>query len=101
LREKKATIFEADKGNMIIIWYTDGQIPKTHDFISNNDFSPTHNYPTKVLKKEIRKLINVCNLTIPKKDKWKYIILNSTAPTQKGLPKFHKNNIPITPNINW
>ena len=55
LRENKATILKADEDNTIVIWYTDEQIAKTHEFIRNNQFSPIRNDPTNTFQKEIRK----------------------------------------------
>jgi hypothetical protein len=101
LQENKATILFADKGNTIVIWYNDEQISKTHEFILNNHFSRLPNDPTNTFQKEIRKTVNLCNHTIQKEDKWKYINLNPTAPTLKGLPKIHKNGTPIRPIVDW
>jgi len=101
LRENNATIFKADKGNTLVIWYTDEQIAKTNEFIRNNHFSPIPNDPTNTFQNEIRKIVNLCKHTIRKEDKWKYICLNPTAHTLRGLPKIHRNNTLIRPIINW
>jgi len=101
LQENKATILKADKGNTILIWYIDEQISKTHEFIRNNHFSFIPNDPNNTFHKEIRKIFNFWNHTIRKEDKWKYVALNPTAPTLKGLLKIHTNGTPIRPIVNW
>lgn len=93
-------LLKADKGNTIVIWYTEEQISKIQEFISKNHFSNIHNDPT-IFQKEIWNVINHCNYTICKEDKWKCMNLNPTAPNMKGLSKIHKDGSPIRPIINW
>jgi hypothetical protein len=40
-------------------------------------------------------------LVIPRDVKWKYINLNPSPPTIKGLVKIHKPTQPIRPVVNW
>ena len=41
-------------------------------------------------------------MSITQKDeRWKYIYLNPTSPTIRGLIKIHKENSPIRPTVNW
>jgi len=101
LQENKVTILRADKGNTIVIWYTEEKITKTQEFIHNNHFSNIHNDPIHAFQKEIRKVINGCNHTIRKEDKWKYVNLNPTAPNMKDLPKIHKDGTPIRLIVKW
>jgi hypothetical protein len=54
-----------------------------------------------ILLISFRKNINLCSLIIPKDRKWKYINLNPSPPTLKGLLKVHKPDTPIRPIINW
>ena len=51
-------------------------------------------------KGDIRNNVNNCQQAIQKDDRWKYISLNHTDPTIRGLVKIHKD-APITPVINW
>jgi hypothetical protein len=46
-------------------------------------------------------LTSDCHSVIKKQEKWKYINLNPSAPTIRGLLKIHKNNSPVRPVINW
>ena len=101
LQKGKATLLKADKGNTIVIWYREDYNNKIQEFIHNNNFITLPKDPTNRFQKEIRKIVNHCHNTIRKDDKWKYINLNPTAPTLKGLPKIHKTNMPIRPIVNW
>jgi len=38
---------------------------------------------------------------IQKREKWKLVNLNHTAPTMRGLIKVHKDGTPIRPVVNW
>jgi hypothetical protein len=61
---------------------------------SKNEFS-------KKFQRELRSNINECKLIIHKDDGWKYINLNPTAPTIRGLIKIHKTDFPIRPIVSW
>jgi hypothetical protein len=38
---------------------------------------------------------------IHKDEKWKYIYLNPSPPTIRGLIKIHKTDSPVRPIVNW
>jgi hypothetical protein len=94
-------MLKADKGNSIVIMYTDEYNSKVQQFIDSNNFTIMDKDPTKQFEKRIRAIINESPTTIEKHKKAKYINLNPTAPTIRGLPKVHKDNCPIRPIINW
>jgi hypothetical protein len=56
--------------------------------------------PTKTYQNQIRKIINSTQLINPE-HRWKYINLNPTEPTIRGLIKLHKIDQPIRPVVNW
>jgi hypothetical protein len=45
--------------------------------------------------------VNERQQIIHRSDGWKYINLNPTAPTVRGLVKVHKEGAPIRPIVNW
>jgi hypothetical protein len=47
------------------------------------------------------KTINHSPTLIPPNSKWKFVNLNPSAPTIKGLIKLHKPDHPICPIVNW
>jgi hypothetical protein len=57
--------------------------------------------PTKNFQSHIRKAINNSKTLILRETKWKYVIINPSAPTIKGLIKIHKLDQPIRPVVNW
>jgi hypothetical protein len=57
--------------------------------------------PTIKFQTKIRNTIKESNYLIQQSQKWKYINLNPTAPTIKGLIKIHKPDHPIKPIVNW
>jgi hypothetical protein len=101
LMTNKAIVSKADTGNSFVITYLDEYHKKILDFISNNNFSTAKNNLTKTFQRDLRNTINECQLTIHKDDKWKYINLNPSAPTIRGLLKIHKTDSSIRPVANW
>jgi hypothetical protein len=95
-----AIVLKADKGKSIVISFIDDYHKKVQDFLPNSNFSTVNNDLTRAFQKEIRNMINNCQLTIHKDEKWKYINLNPSAPAIRGLSKVHKIDIPIRPIIN-
>jgi hypothetical protein len=71
------------------------------EFISNNNFTIIEADITKILQKTIRSTVNDCQRIIHKDERWKYVNLNPTVLTMRGLIKLHKENTPIRPVINW
>ena len=101
LKNNNATITSADKSNALVILPTAQYQKKIQDFItSNNLYTPTTN-PTKKYQRQVRKVINKSTKMINTNTKWKYINLNPSAPTIRGLIKIHKTDQPIRPIVNW
>ena len=76
-------------------------IPVVQDFIKANNLPFTPTDPTKTYQTAARKTINSSKILIPQDNRWKYINMNPTAPTIKGLIKLHKQDQPIRPVVNW
>jgi hypothetical protein len=96
-----ATLTSADKGNTIVILPTTQYQNKIQDFITENNFCTSNTDPTKSYQKQIRRTINNSTKMININSKWKYINLNPSAPTIRGLIKLHKSDQPIRPVVNW
>jgi hypothetical protein len=91
----------ADKGNTLVIIPTAQYHNKIKDFITNNKFQISNTDPTPLYQKQIWKTINNSRTLINKTHKGKFINLNPSAPTIKGLIKLHKADQPIRPVVNW
>jgi hypothetical protein len=96
-----AIILKADKGKTIVIEYADQYYNKIQDFISSNELKIVSKDPTSRFQNKIRMVVKECKSSIPKENRSKYINLNPSAPTIRGLMKVHKNHCPIRPVINW
>jgi len=101
LKENNAIIQKADKGNSIVVIYTDEYTQKVQEFISQDNFTTANEDITKALQKEVRDTVNECKSVIRKQDKWKFMNLNPIGPTLRGLIKVHKVGAPIRPVVNW
>jgi len=101
LKKNKAIISKVDKGNSTVILYSDDYIHKVNEFISCGNFTTANANITETLQKELRDTINECRSVIQKSDKWKFMNLNPTALTMRGLIKVHKEGAPIRPVVNW
>jgi len=94
-------ITRADKGNSLVILPTQQYESKVHNFLPANQFQTISTDPTKSYQTQIRKTIHSSRTPIPHDSKWKYINVNPSAPTIKGLIKLHKPDQPIHPVVNW
>ena len=74
---------------------------KLQDFLHNKDFHTITTDPTPTFQTQIRAAIRQSPTLIPKEQKWKYINMNPSAPSIKGLIKLHKPDQPIQPVVNW
>ena len=101
LKNNKAMITRADKGNTLVVLPESQYETKIDEFIQAGNFQTTKNDPTKSFQTQVKKVINNSKTLIPPDSKWKYSNLNPTAPSIKGLIKLHKPNHPIRPVVNW
>jgi len=101
LHNNNATITRADKGNTLVIIPTEQYDSKMQDFIKANNLPSTPTDLTKTYQTSVRKTINSSKTLIPQDTRWKYINMNPSAPTIKGLIKLHKQDQPIRPVVNW
>jgi hypothetical protein len=94
-------ITTADKGNSVVILPIQQYNTKIQNFIDKHNFQTSAVNPTKTFQNQIRKTINHSTTLITQNSKWKFINLNPSAPTIKGLIKPHKPNQPVHPIVNW
>ena len=88
-------ITSADKGNSIVILPTQQYETKIQNFILNNNFHTVTTDPTNIFQTQIRQTIKESTSLIPKDCRWKYINMNPSAPSIKGLIEVHKPDQPI------
>ena len=101
LKDNDTLITCADKGNSIVILSTHQYETKLQDFLRSSDFHTSTTDPTPAFQTQIRTAIRQSPTLIPKEHKWKYINMNPSAPSIKGLIKLHKPDQPIRSVVNW
>lgn len=94
---------KADKGNTIVVMNRDSYKEKVEEVIHGEDFVRLRSDPTKKFKSEVRNLITDSTFVFsnPDKAKDKIVPMNSLPPILYGLPKIHKDNIPIRPVVSY
>jgi hypothetical protein len=83
-------VTRADKGKSPVILPMKHYDSKITDFILANKFQTTTRDPTISFQSQVQKVTNGSKTLIPPNTKWKYVNMNPTAPTIKGLIKLHK-----------
>ena len=96
-KSSDAMIASAGKGNSLVVLPIQQYDAKVQNFIDKNNFLTSTANPTKSFQNQIT--INRSPNLIPN-SKWKFINLNPSAPTMKGLIKLHKPDHPIRPVVN-
>ena len=101
LVENNAMVTWADKGNSLVILPTPHYGNKIEDFLSGNNFQTIAADPTNTFQTQVRNTVKQSKTLIPEDSRWKYINMNTSAPSIKGLIKIHKQDQPIRPVVNW
>ena len=101
LKENDAMITRADKGKSIVILRTHQYEIKLQEFLDDNEFHTNTSDQTAKSQTQIRATVRQSPTLIHKELRWKYINLNPSAPSIKGLIKIHKPDQPIRPVVNW
>jgi hypothetical protein len=97
---ENATIVRANKGQTVVIIYSDEYSKKVHTFLTENNFRTLQNNPTDKDQKLICKMLQQCKLRIDKKQ-IKHLTQNKPPPpTLKAQLKLHKEGTPFRPEIN-
>jgi hypothetical protein len=74
---------------------------KIQNFVDKNRFQTSTTNPTKKFQNQIRKTVNSSTKLINPDSRWKFVNLNPSAATIRGLVKLHKVDQPIRPVVNW
>ena len=74
---------------------------KIQNFLDEKNFHISNTDCTNTFQNQIIKTIDNSKIFIPQNSQWKYIKLNTSAPTIKGLINIHKTKQPICPIVKW
>jgi hypothetical protein len=94
-------VARTDKGNPVVILPTQQYHSKIRNFLHGSNFITTIRDPTNSSQAEIKNAIKQSRTLIPRNNRWKYINLNPSASSIKGLIKLHNSGHPIRPVVNW
>uniref|UniRef100_A0A1B6C8J6 Reverse transcriptase domain-containing protein n=1 Tax=Clastoptera arizonana TaxID=38151 RepID=A0A1B6C8J6_9HEMI len=74
---------------------------KVERFINENSISKLNKNPTAIYQKRIKNLINNSKVLFDKNEIGYLKMINPAAPELRGLPKVHKEGVPIRPLVNY
>jgi hypothetical protein len=96
---KNITILKVDKGNATVVLNTLDYVEKMMDHLTNNgSYKKLEKDPSNKVIKEVSRVINESSLDEVLKKK--LTPKNCLVPRIYGLPKIHKDNIPLRPIVN-
>jgi hypothetical protein len=101
LSDNHALVTKADKGNTVVIIDVNTYNEKIQDFIIANNIVKLVSDPTKHYIKSLNQCINRCTHLFDERTRRSLKPINAKAPVLTGLPKLHKENIPIRPLVNF
>jgi hypothetical protein len=97
--EKDLSISRADKGNCTVILDREDYVGKCRDFISANEFDILLKDPTSAYQKIVKNAVASCVYLFSDKERFFLTSMNPLPPRLYGLPKLHKEDVPIRPVI--
>jgi len=97
---ENALITKADKGNTVVVLDRNVYDDKVNEFLVKNKITLLQKDPTQTFSKAINKAIENSNNLFTQEQKRRLKVMKPTAPKLKGLPKVHKDGIPIRPLVN-
>lgn len=77
--------------------YNKDYLTKFHDFISNSNIEEIKKDPTKCVQVKVKKLINKSKVLFTNNDTRHLWVMNPVPQIPSGLPKIHKEGVPIRP----
>ena len=102
LISNNAMITKADKGNTVVIIDKDVYTEKVEKFIEENNITLLKKDPTLKYVKDINRTINESNFLFKHQTSQNFFKpIKAKAPQLNGLPKIHKNDMPIHPVVDY
>ena len=95
------TISKADKGNTLTIMTRTHYQSKMEEMINSDEFVKLKSDPTNAFHRSINKEINNYTNIFPNNNPQNLKIMNPVAPVLYGMPKLHKEGIPMRPVVSY
>lgn len=102
IHDNDLVVSRADKGNCIVILNRNDYKQKVLDIVQSNEFSILRKDPTPNFHKELKNVVKNSSYVF-ETDQQKSIVvpMNPQSPILYGLPKLHKDNIPVRPVVSY
>eukprot|EP00253_Pinus_taeda_P032352 PITA_32352 len=94
----KIVVLKADKGGAAVILDKDDYVRKMNDHLKCGNYKKMNSNPIPKIMKDVKKIISDSNLD--DKIKKKLIPSYESIPRTYGLPKIHKEGVPLRPIVN-
>jgi hypothetical protein len=101
LLDNNLAITRADKGKTVVVINKEELNKKVELFNTENGLRMVKKDPTVKFQRNVKDVIKKCNIIINKSNKYKFIQIKPQAPKLNALIKFHKDNLPIRPVVNY
>lgn len=102
IKNQNIVLSKADKGNCLVILNKDDYIQKVESFLLENNFTLLTNNPFNSFVRRSHNLIKHFSSFLEEVNAPKTLIHNNpNMPRLYGLPKIHKENIPIRPVVSF
>lgn len=102
LLSNNALATKADKGNTIVVMHNNEYVCKVEQFLKDNDIKPLNEDPTLRFTRDINSAINRSNALLTSEISKRFLKpMKPRAPVLRGLPKIHKEQMPIRPVVDY
>jgi predicted GIY-YIG superfamily endonuclease len=98
-QNKELTIRKADKGGGIVLLDSDDYDTKMQDILASDDYSLLNKDPTSQIERKVYKTLVKYKHLIPDKVRTRLTPHYSKVPHIYGLPKVHKEGVPLRPIV--
>jgi hypothetical protein len=101
IESSNLVISKADKGNSVVVMERLVYDQKMLEFLTNNGGIVNNDFKFSKFNAEVRKVISGSEFIIPPSSKSSLKVMNPIPPRLYGLPKIHKEGIPIRPIVSF
>ena len=102
VRDNDLVVTKADKGNTIVVLNRDSYNTKVNNVIQSSDFEVLNSDPTAKYNAAVKKAVGQCRFLFSNEaQKGNIAPMNPQALVLYGLPKIHKDNVPIRPVVSY
>ena len=102
IKEEGLVITKADKGNAIVVMERSSYLTKVYNVLESCGAKENKEFCFSSQVKEVRRVINSSNVIIKNESVRRALLVpNPTPPLLYGLPKVHKEHIPMRPVVSF